>query len=228
MLVLPFFFAALAMPKQHDRKALQGQTAVSHPEEIEWTWEVRPAHADPKLPNVLLIGDSITRNYYPAVAKQLEGAANIYLFASSTSLGDPRLPHQLAEFWAMEGVRFQVVHLSNGLHGWGYSEQQYGAALPEFLAELRHLSPASTFIWSTITPIKTDQPGAASNTRIDARNAIASSFFRQHGIRIDDQYSLMLHHQNLYQDGVHFNESGSAFQAAQVAQIIRPLLAKQR
>jgi hypothetical protein len=228
MLVLSLVLAAIAAPKQEDCGASRGQTAVSHSEEIEWTWEVRPTHTDPKLPNVLLVGDSITRNYYPEVVQRLDGAANVYLFASSTSLGDPRLPRQLAEFWAMEGVQFQVVHLSNGLHGWGYSEQEYGATLPSFLAELRHLSPASTLIWSTITPVKADQPGGATQSRIDARNEIASAFFEQHGIPIDDQHGLMLRHQDAYKDGVHFNESGSAFQAAQAAQIIRSLLPRRR
>ena len=49
---------------------LEGLAQVSIPEEIEWTWEVRPAASDPGLPNVLLLGDSITRNYYPAVARR--------------------------------------------------------------------------------------------------------------------------------------------------------------
>lgn len=86
------------------------QDHVSKPEEIEWTWEVRPAHVAPQLPNVLLVGDSITRNYYPEVQKQLANIANVYLFAASTSVGDPRLSHQLTEFAAMEAVPFKVVH----------------------------------------------------------------------------------------------------------------------
>jgi alpha-glucosidase (family GH31 glycosyl hydrolase) len=43
----------------------------------------------------------------------------------------------------------------------------------------------------------------------------------------DDQHSFMLLHQNTYQDAIHFNQSGSAFEAERAAQIIRPLLAKQ-
>src|SRR4029077_16283596 len=46
---------------------LCGQNQTSIPEEIEWTWEVRPEVTNPKLPNVLLIGDSITRNCFPQV-----------------------------------------------------------------------------------------------------------------------------------------------------------------
>lgn len=228
ILVLSFVLAIVVVPHQGLSVARQEHAAPSHPEEIEWTWEVRPKHADPKLLNVLLVGDSITRNYYPGVVERLSGTANVYLFASSTSLGDPRLLRQLAEFSALEGVRFQLVHLNNGLHGWDYSEQEYGAALPPFLAELRHLFPASTLVWSTITPIRSDQAGGATQARIEARNQIASSFFQQHGIRIDDQCGLMLRHSDTYQDGVHFSESGSGFQAEQASQIIRSLLPSRR
>lgn len=226
MLILSLVLTTLSGPREAHAEAPPPQTPLSHPEEIEWTWEVRPPHPDAKLPNVLLVGDSISRNYYPAVVRQLEGVANVYLFASSTSLGDPRLPRQLAEFWAMEGVQFQVVHLSNGLHGWTYTEQEYGVALPSLLAELHHVSPTSTLIWSTITPIKADQSGGATHSRIEARNKIASQFFERHGIRIDDQFGLMLRHQDTYQDAIHFNQAGSALQAEQVAQIMRSLLGK--
>src|SRR5580765_189300 len=115
----------------------QDQTSI--PEEIEWTWEVRPQVADPKLPNVLLLGDSITRNYFPQVTKDLGGIANVYLLASSTSIGDPRLPHQIAEFATMQGVSFAVVHFNNGLHGWGYTEAQFKSGFPIFLQALRAL-----------------------------------------------------------------------------------------
>src|ERR1700730_15514555 len=108
-------------------------------DQIEWTWEVRPQHADLKLANVLLLGDSITRNYFPQVTEDLRGVANVYLMASSTSVGDPRLPHQIAEFAAMERVRFRVVHFNNGMHGWGYSEEQYKAAFPKFVHSVRAL-----------------------------------------------------------------------------------------
>src|SRR5258708_26227742 len=68
---------------------LSAQDQTSLPEGIEWTWEVRPQLADPKLPKGLLLGESITRPYFPQVTKDLSGIANVYLLASSTSLADP-------------------------------------------------------------------------------------------------------------------------------------------
>jgi hypothetical protein len=225
--ILYLFLVSLLVsgPDQSPRAGLIHDAARAHSEEIEWTWEVRPSHVDPRLPNVLLVGDSITRNYYPDVVQKLTGSANVYLFATSTSLGDPRLPKQLAEFWLLEGVQFRVIHLNNGLHGWSYTEDQYRDALPSFLAEVRRLDPEGHLIWTTITPVKEDVEAGATNVRIDLRNKIASAFFRKQGIPEDDQHRLMLPHRDDYQDSVHFNEAGSAIQAEQVARIIQSSLA---
>jgi hypothetical protein len=115
------------------------QEALSRTEEIEWTWEVRPVHAELQLPNVLLLGDSITRNYFPEVVKELAGTANVYLMASSTSVGDPRLGRQIEEFSKAEGVQFAVVHFNNGMHGWAYSEKEYQAAFGGLISDVRGL-----------------------------------------------------------------------------------------
>lgn len=198
------------------------QDAAKIPEEIEWTWEVRPAHADAKLPNVLLLGDSITRNYFPEVTKDLSGIANVYLMASSTCLGDPRLEPQIAEFAAMEGVRFQVVHFNNGMHGWGYSEAQYKSAFPGLIRAVRALTTNSgALIWASTTPVRLDKDIGPTNARVDERNEIALSFMKAAGIAVDDQHALMMQHRDLYADDVHFNDAGAKIQGDQAAAQIR-------
>jgi hypothetical protein len=207
------------------RTSAAAQKPVSIPEEIEWTWEVRPPHPDPKLPDVLLVGDSITRNYFPDVSKDLSATANVYLFASSTCVDDPRLPHQLAEFAAMERVPFRVVHFNNGMHGWGYTEEQYRAGFPVLLRSVRALAgPHGRLIWASTTPVRQDAGNGASNSRIDARNEIALQFVSRAGIPVDDQHALMMNHSDLYQDSVHFGPAGSAIQGAQVAKTIESAL----
>jgi lysophospholipase L1-like esterase len=202
-------------------------TPTSIPEEIEWTWEVRPPHPDPKLPNVLLLGDSLSRNYFPEVTKDLAGTANVYLMASSTSVGDPRLPREIREFAKMENVPFRIVHFNNGMHGWDYTEAQYQAAFPEFLRTVRSLvATKSGLIWATITPVQPKAFNGATNGRVDARNAIAQTFIHAAHIPIDDQHALMMQHQNLYQDTVHFNAAGSNLTGDQAAAAISAQLKK--
>jgi hypothetical protein len=206
--------------------SLLAKDSSSIPEEIEWTWEVRPPHADPTQPNVLLLGDSITRSYFPQVRKDLDGVANVYLMATSTSVGDPRLPHQIAEFMKMEHASFRVVHFNNGMHGWGYTETQYKAAFPEFMTTVRKLTErGGTLIWASITPVRSDDSKAATNVRIEARNEIAGQIVRLAGIALDDQHSLMMKHRDLYDDEIHFNSAGATIQGKQVAAMIKQALA---
>lgn len=207
--------------------ALLAQHSTSIPEEIEWTWEVRPPHPDPKLPNVLLLGDSITRNYFPEVKKDLIGIANVYLIASSTSVGDPRLPRQIAEFSAMEHVHFQVVHFNNGMHGWSYTEIQYQTAFPNFLRSVSKLVRSHrALVWASTTPVRSDANSGATNPRVDERNRIAALLVQTANVAIDDQHALMMQHQDLHQDSVHFNPQGANLQGDQVAETIKSALAR--
>src|SRR5258708_3936670 len=197
----------------------QNQTSI--PEEIEGTWVGRPQAADAKLPNVLLLGDSITRNYFPQVTKDLVGIANVYLMASSTSVGDPRLPGQIAELDALEGVTLAVVHFTNGLHGWGYTEAQFKSGFRIFLQAIRALPGHGKLIWATITPVRPEASNGASNPRIEARNAIARGFIEAEGIPVDDQHALMTQHADFFEDAFHFDQAGSAMMGVQAAAIIK-------
>jgi hypothetical protein len=191
-------------------------------EKIEWTWTDRPDAPVAGLPNILLVGDSITRAYYPAVAKQLSGVANVYLFAISTGSGDPRLAPQLRDYFSMMGVNFAAIHFNNGMHGWGYTEQQYVAGLPEMIAVLRAAAPKAVLIWATCTPALHDSTkGETTNARVDERNRLAAALMTREGIAIDDQHTLMAQHKDMYTDDVHFTEVGSAIQAVQAADLLR-------
>jgi hypothetical protein len=196
-----------------------GQARRMVTEKIEWTYSDQPAHANPALPNVLLIGDSITRAYYPAVAKNLDGKANCYYFATSASIGDERLPLQLAEYYKMIQIAFSVVHLNNGMHGWSYTEEEYAQYFREALAAVRAGAPGAKLVWASTTPVRKDKADGATNARIEARNKIAARVIGRE-TKIDDQYSLMKSHEDLHSDDVHYNSEGSTLQAAQVAEII--------
>jgi len=194
------------------------------PEKIEWTWADRPEHPDPNLPNVLLLGDSITRGYYSETARLLTGHANCFLFATSASSGDPRLPQQIAAYSEIGPLTFAVVHFNNGMHGWAYTEQQYNDGLPSLISALHRLAPHAKLIWATTTPVLISDDGGATNSRIDERNRLALALMRQKLILIDDQHTLMLDHQDLHQGNVHFTAAGSTIQAQQAAQSILKFL----
>jgi len=189
---------------------------VSHIEKIEWTWSDRPAASDARLPNVLLLGDSITRGYYDATAELLQGKANVYLFATSAAVGSAMLLDQIHDYAKMTGLRFALVHLNNGMHGSTYSEADYRAHYPAFLAAVKSQWPTANCIVATTTPVLTDSADGPPNARIVARNTIAAADAARSGCAIDDQYALMLQHQDLHDGNVHYTAAGSRVQAEQV------------
>jgi hypothetical protein len=203
---------------------MNGRSEKMIAEKIEWTWEVTPDHRRPELPDILLVGDSITRNYFPAVTQDLAGKANVYLFATSASLGDSRLAAQLREFFTMANTHFRVIHFNNGMHGWGFTEPEYKEAFPALLSALQTGAPGAKLIWANITPVRKDNPEGATNARIAVRNEIAATIMQQQQIPVDDQHTVIQQHPDLYNDDVHPNEAASAMQGRQAAAMIEKLL----
>lgn len=195
-------------------------------EAIEWCNIWIPDTHETKLPRVLLIGDSITGGYGPKVADALKGKASVARLTTSKSIGDPAL---LAEVALVLGqCRFETVHFNNGLHGWGYSEEEYQQHFPALVATIRQHAPQAKLIWATITPMR--QAGkldviAEGTKRVQARNKLAEEIVAREKIAVDDLYGLVKDHPEYWSsDGVHFNAQGIAAQVEQVTKKITEAL----
>ena len=202
--------------------ALHAQEPHIAREAIEWCNIWIPDAEVTKLPRVLLIGDSITGGYGQQVADSLNGKASVARLTTSKSIGDPAL---LAEVTlVLDQCRFDAVHFNNGLHGWGYSEDEYQKHFPELVATIRRHAPMAKLIWGTTTPMR--QSGkldviAEGTKRVQARYKIAEGIVTKAGIAVDDLYGLVKDHAEYWSgDGVHFNGRGIAVQAKQVAKRI--------
>jgi hypothetical protein len=128
-----------------------------------WRWSNRRGRIAAIRSTVLLIGHSITRAYFPKVVKKLAGRANICLFTTSCSAGEPRLNGQLQDYFRDE-PSFTVIHFNSGMHAWAYSDGQFAVALPAMVRTIRKAQPRSRLIWATIAPVRHDDPLGASNT----------------------------------------------------------------
>jgi len=84
---------------------LWAQATLPVTEKIEWTWTDRPDSPVSALP-MYSLSATPSRADTIATAKELDGVANVYLFATSASSSDKRLPGQLRDYFAMMGLRF--------------------------------------------------------------------------------------------------------------------------
>ncbi|MCX6623435.1 MAG: SGNH/GDSL hydrolase family protein [Acidobacteria bacterium] len=196
-------------------------------EKIEWLDVWIPDTNDHGLPRVLLIGDSIAKGYGRLVEERLKGTAYVARLTTSKSLGDPALPDQVA--LVLKEQRFDVIHFNNGLHGEGYSEQEYAAAFPRLLAAFRRHAPHARLIWASTTDVRAgnnlDQESPETG-RVMERNRLAAAIARKRSIPIDDLFTLVRDHAGYHAaDGVHFNPTGNGVLAAQVSAAIARLLA---
>ena len=196
-------------------------------EATEWC-DIWIAQADQAgLPRVLLIGDSITRGYYPEVANRLSGKAAVARLATSAFLSDPMFLKEVTLM--LDSMSFDVIQFNNGMHGWQHGEDEYRQAFPEFLATIRKHAPHAKLIWANTTPLKESSPAKPSEVRpsderIAAPNAIAAEFVTAQKIPTDDLNGLMAGHPEYHSDNIHFNDRGIALQADQVAAEIEKLL----
>lgn len=215
------FIAALATAMH----SVAGEIPGSAHESIEWC-DIWISHAnETNLPRVLLIGDSITRDYYPEVEKHLEGKAYVARLATSRFISDPELLQEIA--MVLDNTKFDIIHFNNGMHGWQHTEAEYKSAFPKILEAIRAHAPAAKLVWATTTSLKLSQPrnaSDASDERIAERNAIALSCVKGQGIIVDDLNALVRGHPEYHSDNVHFNGEGIRIEADQVAASIEPLL----
>lgn len=195
-------------------------------ENTEWL-DVWVPNANAKdLPRMLLIGDSITRGYFKEVEEKLKGKAYVARLATSKSVGDPGL---LAEVALVLGqTHFDVVHFNNGMHGWGYSEDEYRRSFPLFLETIKKGAKGAKLIWASTTPVRESGNLAEFNAkteRVRERNRIAAEVVAREKILVNDLFSLVAGQPEFHSnDGVHFNGKGITAQAEQVARSILGVL----
>jgi hypothetical protein len=223
----PFFITSL-VALVFSSAAIASDMPPSSRESIEWC-DIWISHAsETNLPRVLLIGDSISRDYYRPAEKLLEGRAYTARLSTSRFISDPVLLQEIA--LVLDNNKFQVIHFNNGMHGWQHSEAEYQAAFPKLLATLKAHAPDARLIWAATTSLKESKPlppgghSQASDERIAERNKIALSLVQKKKIPVDDLHALCQGHPEYHSDNVHFNPTAIDLQGAQVAAEIEKLL----
>ena len=197
-------------------------------EAIEWC-DIWISHAnETSLPRVLLIGDSIVRDYYPEVEKRLAGKAFVGRLATSRFVADAVLLKEIET--VLGGTKFDVIVFNNGMHGWQHSEAEYRKAFPKLIKAIRAHAPKAKLLWATTTPLRNgkdvtyDTKAEYSDERIAARNAVAAEIVAAQKIPTVDLNAAVRGHPEFHSDNVHFNGQGSQMLAAQVCAAVAKLL----
>ena len=172
---------------------------------------------DPKLPRVLLIGDSVSRGYTMAVRKALAGKVNVH--RAPENCGPTANGLKKLDVWLGDG-KWDVIHFNFGIHDRATPPAQYEERLEKIVAKLQ--KTGARLVWASTTPIPKDEAKKQTPESIVERNAIAARVMQKHGVDVDDLFAFITPHLATAQNpnDVHFNAKGYDLLGGQVAEAV--------
>ena len=202
---------------------------------------------EPKLPKVLLYGDSISIGYTPTVQKELEGKANVFRIFNNGQSSDMFIPKMetlkqtMFQPYLKGGWDFKwdVIHFNVGLHDLKYlkdgkldkengkqvnSTEVYKANLDAICVYLQKEYPKAKLIFATTTAVPDE--GAEGRFAGDSEKynlAAREVLVKYPSITINDLYSFTKPNASEWHiapANVHYNDLGKTAQGEQVAKVI--------
>jgi len=175
----------------------------------------------PRLPRVLLIGDSIATGYTEPARQRLAGKATVAAVPGNgfyTVLALTNLPNMLGQ------GNWDVIHFN-----WGLNDLEgRRVRLPQYEANLRTLvtrlkQTGAKLVWCSTTPVPSGNVNSPRiYTDVPEYNAVAEKVMRENNVPINDLYSFALPRLADLQlkEDVHFTPVGYAALGEQVAEQI--------
>lgn len=243
-LILPATAAAFLAP-QPEAYSAQAQTRRAKAA-AQWAFTPNPA-----LPNVLLIGDSISIGYTLDVRRLMKGKANIFrpMNPNGTPANCQNTHHGLQHIHSWLGTtKWSVIHFNWGLWDLCYRSRQaqnngrrdklHGvqdvpiAQYPKNLEELVQIlkRTRATLIWAATTVVPPHEVGRFVGDEVKY-NRVAAEVMRRNHIRTDDLHALTSQFppDSFRAPGnVHYTNAGYERIAEQVAASISSALQKKQ
>ena len=177
---------------------------------------------DPKLPRVLLIGDSVSRGYTLPARVALQRKANVHRAPENcgpTSNGIKKM-----DVWLGEG-KWDVIHFNFGIHDRKTSAKDYEDRLELIVKQLK--ATGAKLIWASTTPIPPDtKDGPEATTAIIEKNRIAAEIMKKNMVHVNDLFDFITPQLSKVQNpmDVHFKGEGYDMLGRQVALKIEQVL----
>jgi lysophospholipase L1-like esterase len=177
---------------------------------------------DPKLPRVLLIGDSVSRGYTQSTRKALAGKANVH--RAPANCGPTAAGLKNIDVWLGDG-KWDVIHFNFGIHDRNTPIADYTQRLDQLIERLQ--KTGAKLIWASTTPIPDDAAKKQTAASIVERNTAATELMKKHGVAIDDLFTAITPRLAELQNphDVHFSGAGYDFLGQTVAASIEKSLA---
>jgi lysophospholipase L1-like esterase len=172
---------------------------------------------DPKLPRVLLIGDSVSRGYTQPTRKALAGKANVH--RAPANCGPTASGLKNLGIW-LGDAKWDVIHFNFGIHDRATPAADYVKRLEEIVVRLE--KTGAKLVWASTTPIPDNPAQKQTAASVVEKNALAAEVMKKHGIPTDDLFAAMTPRLAEFQPplDVHFTGAGYDFLGATVGEAI--------
>ncbi len=169
---------------------------------------------DPKLPRLLIIGDSVSRGYTTAVRRELAGKVNVH--RAPENCGPSSNGLKKLDVW-LDGQHWDIIHFNFGIHDRATAPEKYEQNLEQIVARLR--TTGAKLMWGRTTPPPPNNSPKFTLQQGEQVNRIADSVMQRSGIAINDLYGAILPQLKDMQneDDVHFKQAGYDLLGRQVA-----------
>ena len=178
---------------------------------------------DPKLPRVLLIGDSVSRGYTQPTRVALAGKSNVH--RAPANCGPTASGLKNLDVWLGAG-KWDVIHFNFGIHDRATPAADYVKRLEEIVARLE--KTGAKLIWASTTPIPDNPAQKQTAQSVVDKNALAAEVMKKHGIPTDDLFGAMTPRLKEFQPplDVHYTGAGYDFLGAKVGESVLAVLAR--
>ena len=154
-------------------------------ESIEWSITYAYNALDNISPRILLIGDSICHGYHMKVREKLAECANITFWAGSKCVTDPDYFRELD--FILDGGRFDVIFLNNGLHSITTNRLEWEEAFDSVIRFIAAKKPEAHLVLTLCTPLS----DSAECSIVKELNAIMRKLSERRSLPILDLYTPM-------------------------------------
>lgn len=171
---------------------------------------------DPRLPRVLIIGDSVSRGYTQAVRAALQGKVNVH--RAPANCGPSQMGLKKIDVWLGNG-KWDVITFNFGIHDRRTKSKNYVANLQKLIDRLNKTN--AKLVWVTTTPLPSDSQ-YGPNANIIKKNKIAATLMKKSNIPLCDLYTWIFSDLSTYQNpkDCHFSGKGYSRLAEKVSQAI--------
>ena len=178
---------------------------------------------DPKLPRVLLIGDSVSRGYTQPTRVALAGKANVH--RAPANCGPTASGLKNLDVWLGAG-KWDVIHFNFGIHDRGTPAADYVKRLEEIVTRLE--KTGAKLIWASTTPIPDNPAQKQTAQSVVEKNTLAAEVMTKHGIPTDDLFGAMTPRLKEFQPplDVHYTGAGYDFLGVKVGESVLARLAR--